>query len=124
MTHPITPPPELLKQWEDDWFQEQENADVLLVNAYAAGALAGADAELDACCEEMKSIPSPFGIPFGEMASNALRAARRPKPPSAVAQAEALIERYEDGWCPSPAQWHVIREGLAEGRRALEQIDD
>jgi hypothetical protein len=35
-----------------------------------------------------------------------------------------LIERYEDGWCPSPAQWHVIREGLAEGRRALEQLPE
>ncbi len=41
----------------------------------------GADQELDACCEEMKSLPSLLGIPFGEMASNALRAVRRPEPP-------------------------------------------
>jgi len=46
----------------------------------------GADQELDACCEEMESLPllegsGPLGIPFGEMASNALRAVRRPEPP-------------------------------------------
>jgi len=35
----------------------------------------------------MKSLPSPLGFPLGEMASNALRAARRPKPPSRKEQA-------------------------------------
>jgi hypothetical protein len=72
----------------------------------------GADQELEACCELVPGL------------TNYLRAARRPKPPSAVAQAETLIERHEDGWVPSPAQWHTIREGLAEGRRALEALDD
>jgi hypothetical protein len=76
-----------------------------------------ADQELEACCGALDELNDGFW-------SEKLRAARRPKPPSAVAQAEALIERYEDGWCPSPAQWHVIREGLAEGRRALEALDD
>jgi len=36
--HLITPPAELLKQWEDDWFEEREHADVLLIQAFQAGA--------------------------------------------------------------------------------------
>ena len=36
--HPITPPLEMLKQWEDDWFEEREHADVLLIQAFQAGA--------------------------------------------------------------------------------------
>jgi uncharacterized protein YjlB len=47
----MVPPPELLKKWEDNWFDNEEHADFLLVNAYASGAQAGADQELEACCE-------------------------------------------------------------------------
>jgi hypothetical protein len=50
--HRLTPPSELLKQWEDDWFEEREHADVLLIQAYQAGA----DAELDACCDALDGI--------------------------------------------------------------------
>jgi hypothetical protein len=74
---------------------------------------AGADAELEACCEEMKSIPSPLGIPFGEMASNALRAARRPKPPSLKEQALLVLDDAN-----LDAAHHNIL------LRALEQLDD
>ena len=38
MTDPITPPPELLKHWEDLHFYEGENYDVMLIQAYQAGA--------------------------------------------------------------------------------------
>jgi hypothetical protein len=71
----MTPPPELLKKWEDDWFDEEEHADVLLVNAYAAGAQAGADQELEACCVEV-SFWGSKGM------AEKLRSARRPEPPS------------------------------------------
>jgi len=111
--HPITPPPELVEQWymgATGPLYEKEIA--------TRAAQWGADQELEACCEWTKET---LGLPG---CANQLRADRRPKPPSAVAQAEALIDRHEDGWRPSPAQWHVIREGLAEGRRALEQRDD
>ena len=82
--HPIVPDPELLQKWYDDktdYFMDMIRA-----------AQWGADKELDACCEEMKSLPRLFGIPFGEMASNALRNARRPEPPSLKEQALAVLE--------------------------------
>ena len=72
------------------------------------------DQELEACCEEMKSIPSPLGIPFGEMASNALRAARRQKPPSLKEQALEEVGVFEGmGTC----NIDIIR-------RALEALPD
>ncbi len=116
--HPIAPPPELVLQWAKDLALLADDTPLHLYIATRA-AQWGADQELEACCEWLQEG-------FGEVGDfpQKLRAARRPKPPSAVAQAEALIERHEDGWCPNPDQWHVIREGLAEGRRALEQLDD
>jgi len=94
--HPITPPREL----QDQWFYEAQELDrtsshYVPSRYYIAtqAALWGADQELEACCEEMKSLPSPLGIPFGAMASNALRAARRPKPPSDKEMALAELDR-------------------------------
>jgi len=111
MKHPITPPPELLKQWEDAWSEEREHADVLLVNAYAAGALAGADAELEACCELLNDF-NTFHL------RELLRAARRPKPPSLKEQALALINH-------DPANQPFLSDkGIDTIRRALEQLDD
>ena len=73
---------------------------------------AGADQELEACCEWLGSIWPVVNVPVDE-----LRAARRPKPPSLKEEALALVEQHEDGWRPSPKDWDTIR-------RALEQIDD
>jgi hypothetical protein len=102
----ITPSPELLKQWEDAWFEEREHADVLLVNAYAAGALAGADAELEEFCEWLDG--------FGDLEQQ-LRAARRPKPPSLKDQALEDLHIAFDTGCFSERQADTIR-------RALEQL--
>ena len=117
----ITPPPELVQQWD----MEGRHQDYCtLTESIAARAAAwGADKELDACCEEMKSLPSPFGIPFGEMASNALRNVRRPKSPSLKEQAlEALSEAVKMADDVPP-------EGICSGqadiiRRALNQLPD
>ena len=105
--HPITPPPELLKQWEDDWFDEREHADVLLIQAFQAGA----DQELDACCEWLED-------PDLNVDTYKLRAARRPspKPPSLKDQALDLLHKAED---PS---WDINDFTIV--RRALEQLDD
>lgn len=82
MSQSITPPPELLKQWEDDWFEEREHADVLLIQAFQAGA----DQELGACCEVLNEHnPSAY---WGEL----LRSRRRPKPPSLKQQALKALD--------------------------------
>ena len=89
--HPIPfPPPELVREWENRIFDEQENVDVLLIEAYKAGA----DQELEACCKWLPKLPPWSG--------NDLRKHRRPKPPSLKEQALALVEQHEDGWRPSP----------------------
>jgi hypothetical protein len=81
--HPVVPPPEILKKWEDDWFGERENVDVLLVQAVQYGA----DQELEACCEWMRGVPD-----FYTGSEIDLRAARRPKPPSLAEQGLKLLE--------------------------------
>jgi hypothetical protein len=105
--HPITPPPELIYEWAED---RELLRDPLPLPEYIANCAAqwGADIELEACCEEMKSIPSPLGIPFGEMASNALRAARRPKSPSLK---DRLIVALQS-------------EDIGTALRLVEQLDD
>lgn len=85
--HPIIPPPELLDQWcmENNW------RDIAIQAAQW-----GADQQLEECCENLKSIPSPLGIPFGEMASNALHNACRPNPPSLKEQALEQLDEISN----------------------------
>ena len=78
--HPITPPTELVQQWETRIFDEQENVDVLLIEAYKAGA----DQELEACC----ALMDDWGLDETD-----LRFARRPKPPSSKQQALEALDR-------------------------------
>jgi hypothetical protein len=82
--HPVIPPSDQLKKWEDKWFNEEEHADVLLVQAFQAGA----DQELEACCEWLSGRS-------WNLAPNDLRAARRPKPPSLKEQALLGLSRIE-----------------------------
>ncbi len=107
--HPMTPPTELLTKWENDWFNEREHADVLLVNAYAAGAQAGADQELEACCKWL-------AVAWKSYAPTELRAARRPKPPSLKEKALGLLNE-------GPVS-ELLDHEVDTIRRALEQLDD
>jgi len=103
--HPITPPPELLKHWEDQHFDESENYDVMLIQAYQAGA----DQELEACYQEVQKL---YGV------GSWLRSLRRPKPPSLKEEAIDTL--------------HLIRDHLPADlyeksfliRRALESLPD
>ena len=95
--HPITPPPELVQQWWEQADQYQDDPKTYFDYVATEAAQWGADQELDACCEWLKTkhwIEPEF--------SDELRAARRPKPPSLKEQALALVEQHEDGWRPSP----------------------
>jgi hypothetical protein len=100
--HPITPPPDLLKHWEDQHFDEGENYDVMLIQAYQAGA----DQELEACCEWLDQNTGRWDL-LAE-----LRAARRPKPLSLKKQALFAIDTaVADGRLSSDVS-NVVRRAL------------
>ena len=108
---PITPPTELVQQWENRIFDEQENVDVLLIEAYKAGA----DQELEACCEwlrEFHQSKRPGG-------TENLRRSRRPKPPSLKEQALEQLRRVNAG-----LQFQATGGETSVIRRALEALDD
>jgi hypothetical protein len=107
MTNPITPPPELLKHWEDLHFDEGENYDVMLIQAYQAGA----DQELEACCETLES--------WGSCIVPDLRSARRPKPPSLKEQALLQLDTLN-----ADLAMHGTGRDLSQIRRALEALPE
>jgi hypothetical protein len=109
--HPITPSDELIGEWIDT---DEGNPSVISRIATRA-AQWGADQELQACCAELESIPSPLGIPFGKMAGNALRATRRPKPPSLKEQALIHFESFAATFETSGGDSDLIRRALEEG---------
>ena len=92
---PITPPPELV----------QELYGMPQMRAIEAAFRAGADTELEACCEWMgsRTVVSPSD----------LRAARRSKPPSLKEQALIALD---------DADLDAAHENIL--RRALEQLPD
>jgi len=111
MTDPITPPPELVQQWEEDWHHSKVKHIELEPYIAAQAAQYGADQELEACCEYLVRCAQWEPEDVAE-----LRAARRPKPPSLKEQALAAQQRMWDGGS-THEDWQLIR-------RALEQLDD
>jgi hypothetical protein len=99
--HPITPPPELVEKWEEQFLQ-RPTINGCFIQSYIAAKAAqwGSDQELEACCQELPGL------------ANFLRATRRPKPPSLKEQALALVEQHKEGWRPSPKDWDTIRRAL------------
>lgn len=109
---PITPPPELFKQWEDDILNERDNVDHVLDRAWRYGFQAGADQELEACCEWLWK-ENYTGIDCD------LRAHRRPKLPSLKEQALEALDQADKGL--NESEWQQRSDII---RRALEQLDD
>ena len=109
--HPITPPPELVQQWEADATISREAASSWTAAFATRAAQWGADQELDACCEWLRVKG------FDNLASDLLES-RRPKPPSLKEQALAALGRYMTG------ETILTKDSLDTIRRALEQIDD
>jgi len=110
--HPITPPPsELVLQWIGEFFGctaggELSDSERFLTTRAAQW---GADQELEACCEWMADETPTNYI-------NALRAARRSKPPSLKEQAlEALAHILNNS---------STQLGADTIRRALEQLPE
>ena len=107
--HPITPPPELVREWAQN--RGYSCADELWDYLAAQAAQWGADQELEACCMWLKTaLASPLWV-------KELCAARRPKPPSLKKQALAVIENSAICDHLSPQDETILR-------LALEQLDD
>jgi hypothetical protein len=90
MTHPLTPPPELVEQWS----KEKAFLGTTPFYIYIATRAArwGADQELEACCEWASNARNHgLGWDLATILSGKLRAARRPKPPSLKEQALKAI---------------------------------
>ena len=105
--HPIAPPPELIEQWVKR-YEDGASLQPLFYDIFQAGA----DQELEACCEWL-SVPCPS---YGRE----LRNARRPKPPSLKEQAMMGLSRIE-------STGEFFSDGmkdLATIRRALEQLPE
>ena len=116
--HPITPPPELVQQWDKECDSRNNSKidntfDALQLFASKA-ARWGSDQELEACIRYFHEYDSSWGE-SSELISG-LRTARRPKPTSLKEQALAAFE-------------HILNHSSAElgadtVRRALELLDE
>ena len=103
--HPITLPPELRRSWLDEaWHKYPDNLSAWIEYVAEKSAQWGADQELEACCEWTAIVGG----------ADALRAARRPKPPSLKEQAlsELNLTADPDGAELSRTQVELIRQAL------------
>ena len=120
--HPITPPPELVLQWEAEhfrncgWVDASGDTSGIRKAIAAAAAQWGADWELEACCAQISQchlLTAEQRITIAEY----LHYCRRPKPPTlkeqALHAADLLFNHAEIGEC-----------ALAQAtiRRALEAL--
>ena len=113
--HPITPPPDLVEQWEADWHcSGNTNGNGFTYFVATRAAQWGADQELEACCEVLDNLNDGFW-------SEKLRAARRPKPPSLKQQA-----LKELAWVGEHLDMplHNYCNAIHTIQRALEQLND
>ena len=121
MEHPITPPPELVKEWRTapEYATGLQKLSMVsmttdrLQEIATQAACWGADQELEACCQWLdwqKLATHQHLIAY-------LRLARRPRPPSLKKQALAVIENFS--FCD-----HLSPQDAAILRRALEALDD
>ena len=103
MTHPITPPPELLQQWINE-------EDGLTAGHIATRAAQwGADQELDACCEWLDRNNQWARVDLDE-----LREGRRPNPLSIKEQALLAIDTAVADDRLSADVANVVRRALNE----------
>ena len=104
--HPITPPPELVEQWECEYHHSTLSPDLVVFISEKA-ARWGSDQELEACCEYLTRCAAWEPEDVKEFCD-----LRRPKPPSLKAQALEAVDALE-GF-----------KGVDIIRRALESLPD
>ena len=113
MANSIYPPDHLLRKWESLIIDKEQNVDVVLYEAFQAGA----DQELEACCDWFLLEGWHPDHP------NKLRATRRPKPPSLKEQALQALEAADGADHPVVATV-LTADQHALIRTALESLPD
>lgn len=120
--HPITPPPELVRKWLDDfhfpWPAPGLAAGEATLHIATEAARWGADQELEACCAWLDIPNNRRDRGDGWLIPGRLRAARRPKPPSLKGQSLELIDLIQG----NTKAWDI--RDLDVVRRALQQLPD
>ena len=111
MTNNIYPPDHLLRKWESLIIDEEQNVDVVLYEAFQAGA----DQELEACCSQLAY--------WGVHGYNKLYEARRPKPPSLKERALQAMDRVDVIWATDEFGKETM-DDIDAIRRALESLPD
>ena len=91
--HPITPPEDLVDQWNEAWIDAKVKHEGLVTFIATQAARWGADQELEACCEWIAD--NSLHHADSDLLKD-LRAARRPKPPSLKEQALDRCNNYID----------------------------
>ena len=122
---PVTPPPELRRQWLDnDHFPVVTGPHEPLYitkdrlnSVIAQAARWGADQELEACCEWLGDAPVVYNDNDDLHPGSYLRDARRPNAPSLKEEALLIIDTAVNDYRMSSDAASVIR-------RALEQLND
>jgi len=109
--HPITPPPELIQKWSEQ-FEAGRSLYAMFEDIYRAGA----DAELEACCEW---LGQKVLLQHQSDVVPALRAARRFKAPSLKEQALEIVRGT-----PVNSAGLYSYEDVEIICRALEQLND
>ena len=113
--HPITPPPELVKQWASEFYGTPIAPGEAAIDIATQAARWGADMELEACLRlvEIEVCDGAYEL------SRYIRTTRRPKPPSLKEQAlQALALLKVD------ASTHGLGFDSSAIRRALESLPD
>jgi hypothetical protein len=119
---PISPPPELVQQWLNEFCDAPTATKRWLTHFVATRAAAwGADTELEACCEWLESEPDPGHVDLLRSCATALRAARRPKPLSLKEQALQELDKVDMLWVTEEFSQETLNS-LDTIRRAIESI--
>jgi hypothetical protein len=123
--HPITPPPELVQQWVENWHSTPRLSDCRYEYIATQSARWGADHELEACIDvlggqwEWDILSQCTGWKdFRNQSEEILRAARRPKPPSLKEQALTALHAVATGANHTREQ----HQDLDTIRKALEAL--
>ena len=112
--HPITPPEELVDQWNEAWIDAKVKHEGLVTFIATQAAHWGADQELMAYINYFHEYDPSWGED-SELITG-LRAARRPKPPNLKELALEALNKIEDNKAT------YLDSSIV--RRALEQLND